>query len=90
MDELLSVPTLASETGYNESMIVHILLELWKHLDMVQVGLLDGLHHLETFRVSTEYAFCWKTRYIRSMTPVAGLLSSSDGIDFSQNIHVVW
>jgi len=39
LDELLSVPTLASGTGYNESTIVHNLLVLWKHTDKVDVGL---------------------------------------------------
>jgi len=38
--ELLGVPTLASGTGYNESTIAHNLLELWKHNNKVQVGLL--------------------------------------------------
>jgi len=40
LDELLGVPTLASETGYNTSATVHNLLQFWKLTDKFQVGLL--------------------------------------------------
>ena len=39
--------------------------------------------------VSAEYVFDWITRYSRSIVPTFGQPSPSDGIDVSQNIHIV-
>jgi len=93
LDELLGVLTLASGTGYNESTIAQNLLELWKHTNKVQVALLGSDKTSVQIRCFNQWSMrfaAWKTRYSRSRAPVVGMPSSSDGIDFSQNIHIVW
>jgi len=60
LDELLGTSTPAYGTGYNKSTIVHNLLELWKHTDKVQVGLLG----FDT--TSSVNIWCFAGRYLSS------------------------
>jgi len=52
LDELVGVPTLAYEIGYNQ-FTTNNLLELWKLIDKVEEGLLG-------FDTTSIYTWCFK------------------------------